>query len=108
MQRLRLQQIPNQSFQITLDKVSYTINLRTINRYGVEITLADVYANGELLKSSVRCVPGVPLIPYEYLSVNGANFFWFCLNGDYPYYTNFNTTQSLCYGTKEELEQIWQ
>lgn len=108
MQRLRLQQIPNQSFQITLDQVLYTINLRTINRYDMEITLADIYANGELLKSSVRCVPDEPLIPYNYLTQNGANFFWYCLHGDYPYYTNFNTTQVLCYGTKEELDKIWE
>ena len=108
MQRLRIPNIPNQRFSITLDNVAYQLRLRTIDRYDVKLTLADIYINGSLVKSGVRCVPDSPLIPYEYLTENGANFFFHCINGDYPYYTEFNRTQVLCYGTKEELAALWQ
>ena len=108
MQRLRLQQVPNQQFNITLDGVVYAITLRTVNRCGVEMTLCDVSVNGEAAISGYRCIPNMPLIPYEHLTVNGANFYFYCLNGDYPYYTQFNVTQVLCYGTKEELDALWQ
>lgn len=108
MQRLRLQKIPNQQFNVTLDDVVYTIALRTINRCGVEVTVCDISINGDLRVSGYRCIPNTPLIPYEYLTVNGANFFFYCLDGDYPYYEQFNVTQVLCYGTKKELDALWQ
>ena len=108
MQRIRINNIPNQQFTIMLDGVAYRLRLRTIDDYGVQITLADVYVNDKLVKASVRCAPDSPLIPYDYLTVDGANLFFHCINGDYPFYTEFNRTQVLCYGTKEELMELWQ
>lgn len=107
MQRLRIQNIPNQQFNITLGGVNYGIHLRTVNRYGVFITLADIDVDGETVVSGQRCGANVPLIPYNYLTADGANFFFYCLNDDYPYYELFNETQILCYGTKEELAALW-
>ena len=106
MQRIRVQQTPNQRFDLTLDGVCHSLALRTVNREGVEITLCDVAINGETVISGHRCAPDSPLIPYEHLTVNGANFFFHCLNGDYPYYEQFNVTQVLCYGSKEELAAL--
>lgn len=107
MQRLRIQNIPNQIFNITLDGIAYTIRLRSIDRFGVQQTLMDISVNGLPVKSSIRCVPDEPLIPYEYLTADGANFFFHCLDNNYPWYENFNITQVLCYGTKAELEALW-
>lgn len=108
MLRIQIPNLPNQQFSVTLDNAAYRIHLRTIDRHNVQMTIADIYVNGELVKSSVRCAPDSPLIPYEYMTSGGANFFFHCLNGDYPFYTEFNRTQILCYGTKEELAELWQ
>lgn len=100
MNNITLQNIPNQEFDITLDEVDYTIRLRTVR----DFTLADIEANGELLKSGVRCVPGIPLLPYKYLT-RGGNFFFMCLDGNYPYYTQFGVTQELIYISDSELAE---
>ena len=87
-----LRNIPQQRIEMNIDGVDYAIQLRTAQG----MTFADTYANGELLKAGVRCVSGQPIIPYNYLT-KGGNFFWYCLNDDYPYFENFETTQFLIY-----------
>ena len=101
MRDIPLQNVPNQRVETTIDGVSYAIQLRTVQK----LTVADVYADGKLLKGGVRCVPGQRLIPYRYLTV-GGNFFWYCLNGDYPYYTQFGVDQQLVYLSDAELANL--
>ena len=96
-----LRGVPQQLIETTLDGVDYAIQLRTAQN----LTLADISANGELIKAGVRCVPGKPIIPYDYLT-RGGNFFWYCLNGDYPYYQYFETTQFLIYLSDEEIAAL--
>ena len=67
MRDIPLQNVPNQRVETTIDGVSYAIQLRTVQN----LTVADVYADGKLLKGGVRCVPGQRLIPYRYLTVGG-------------------------------------
>jgi hypothetical protein len=100
MYKIDLYNIPNQEFDISFDGIRYTIKLRTIQE---NFTIADIYIDNELVKSSVRCCPNMPLIPYQYLRGNGGNFFFQCINNDYPTYTLFNKTQTLIYVTKNEL-----
>jgi hypothetical protein len=103
MFQINLYNIPNQEFEIEFDKVRYKIKFRTIQN---NFTIADIYINNELIKSSVRCCPNVPLIPYNYLRNGGGNFFFQCIDNDYPTYTLFNKTQTFIYITKSELEGV--
>jgi hypothetical protein len=100
MYKINLYNIPNQEFEIEFDNLRYKIKLRTIQE---NFTIADIYINNELVKSSVRCCPNVPLIPYKYLRGNGGNFFFQCLDENYPNYTLFNKTQNLIYISNAEL-----
>lgn len=101
MLTINIKKIPNQEFNINIDNVLYTINLR----YYQDITFASIKADGVLIKSSVRCCPNVFLIPYKY-STQGGNFIFRCLTDDYPVYTNFGENQFLMYFTDDEIAQI--
>lgn len=103
MQKITLYNVPNQEFEMQLDGLRYKIHLRTIRE---NFTIADIHINGELVKSSVRCCPNMPLIPYAYLQQNGGNFFFQCLEGDYPYYELFNKTQNLIYISATEIKGL--
>lgn len=100
MYKIELYNIPNQEFEIEYDNIKYKIKFRTIQN---NFTIADIYIDNELVKSSVRCCPNMPIIPYNYLRRNGGNFVFYCINGEYPHYTLFNKTQSLLYITSEEI-----
>ena len=101
MREIPLSNVPNQLVETVIDGVAYSIQLRTVQ----SLTVADVYADGVLLKGGVRCVPGQRLIPYSYLTV-GGNFFWYCLNDDYPHYKNFGVDQLLVYLSDAELANL--
>lgn len=93
--------VPNQQFSVQLDNVSYKITLRTCG----ELTLADIYAAEVLIIGSVICRPQMLLIPYPYLT-QGGNFYWRCVNKDYPYYTLFGKTQELYYLSDNEIAEV--
>lgn len=98
---LPLRSVPQQLIETNINGMDYDIQLRTAQ----DMTLADISINGELIKAGVRCVPGQPIIPYPYLT-QGGNFYWYCLNGDYPYYENFETTQFLVYLSDDEIADL--
>ena len=101
MKEIPLQTVPQQRVEFDIEGVNYVLQLRTAQK----MTIADIYADGELIKAGVRCVTGAPLIPYKYLS-RGGNFYWYCVDGDYPYYELFATTQFLYYLTDDEIDEL--
>lgn len=101
MQKITLYNVPNQEFELQLDNLRYKIHLRTIRD---NFTIADIYINNELVKSSVRCCPNMPLIPYAYLQQGGGNFIFQCIDGNYPYYELFNKTQNFIYLSASDIE----
>ena len=101
MREIPLENIPNQGLETTIDNIDYSIQLRTIQVF----TVADVYSNGKLICAGVRCVPGQALIPYKYLTQDG-NFFFYCLNDDYPNYAYFGDTQKLVYLDDAEIASM--
>lgn len=101
MKEIPLQAKPQQRIETDVDGINYVIQLRTAQ----QMTLADVYADGVLLRGSCRCIPGKPIIPYKYMT-KGGNFFWYSADGSYPYYENFTTTQFLYYLNDEEIENL--
>lgn len=102
MQIIPLQNIPNQSFPITLDNVRYILTFRTIG----DLTYLTVEQNTVTILSGIRCPPNEPLIPYEYLEGAGGNFAFMTSNGEYPNYQSFGINQSLIYSSASELATI--
>ena len=99
MYQIELEQKPNQEISVEIENVSYRIRLHTV---GKMITLADVYADGDMVSSAVRCVPGGWLIPFQYIT-KGGNFVFRCIDQNYPYYTLFGKTQNLYYLSNDEI-----
>lgn len=100
MIEIDLQQIPNQEFYREIDGNRYNLKIRTFKG----ITLMDVSINDVVVKHGVRVCPNTAIIPYEYLK-EGGNFFFVCLNGDYPHYSKFGITQTFVYLTDEEIKE---
>ena len=102
MQKVLIKSLPNQEFTFSVDGVGYQIALLS----GLSgFMLADVYIDNELKVAGLRCLPGVPLIPYKYLnSGRDANFYFLCINNDLPDYTKFNDTQFLIYTPDGTIE----
>ena len=100
MRLINLQNIPNQSFSITLNNVDYRIAVRTIQ----DLTFISVWKNGEVLFYNQICVPNGFVDPYKYISENGKIFFK-CLDDEYPNYKSFGVTQWLYYLTAEEVAE---
>lgn len=100
MYKIDLTTIPNQIFTVMLEGVEYKIQLRTIQNQ----TYMSCWANNELLFYSQLCTPNNYVNPYNYVSINGK-FYFECLDNEYPYFENFNTTQNLYFYTTEEIKQ---
>lgn len=98
MYLIELDQIPNQTFNVMFDNISYRVALRTIK----ELTYISVWANGEILFYNQLCTPNAFVNPFNYVSKNGK-FYFKCTTGDYPYYKNFGVTQNLYFLTKDEV-----
>ena len=101
MKEIILQNVPQQRIEVDIDGVNYVLQFRTSQG----LTIADVYADTELLKAGVVCAPGAALIPYKYLT-RGGNFYFYCAENDYPYYEYFTSTQFLFYLTDAEIEEL--
>src|SRR5689334_13796901 len=100
MIEITLQAIANQSLSVTLNGKLYTLTIKETNGV-MSIT---VVRDDETIVMNNRLVPGAPVLPYAYLE--DGNFILLTSNGDYPYYTEFGSTQSLLYVTQEELNSI--
>lgn len=101
MKEITLQPVPQQRIETDIDGISYVLQFRTFQG----MTIADIYADGDLIRGGINCVPGEPLIPYPYLT-RGGNFYFYCAENDYPYYKLFSSTQFLFYLTDAEMDEL--
>lgn len=94
---------PNQSFTTIVDGIEFDITLQTAN----DVLFATIKANGKIVKTSGRCVPGSWLIPYPAYAPEGCgNFMFLTRNNEYPNFKNFNTSCILIYASKEEMRDL--
>lgn len=92
-----IQQLPNQTFSISLENNTYDITLKTTNG----VMSATIVRNNVMIVENARCVAGFPIIPSLYQE--DGNFIFFTQNQQLPDYTLFNVTQTLTYLTVAEL-----
>lgn len=92
--------VPNQSFNVTIGNDDYNIRLRSFRNS----TFASITRNGLTVINSILCLPNSLLIPFMYLT-SGGNFYWECIDGEYPIYTNFTQTQRLLWFSDSEIDE---
>lgn len=100
--------VPNQSFSIQLENNQWDISIHATqdNTDGTTgIIAVDITINNNIIISGVRAMPLFPLIPYQYLIVNG-NITFITMNNQYPDWRQFGITQYLIYASDTELEEI--
>ena len=101
MIQVPIQSIPNQSLSIQLDNNLYDLNIKECNG----IMSVDIILNNSVILYGQRAVPGFPIIPYTYLQETG-NFIFITANDDYPYYSQFGTSQYLIYASNAEIAAL--
>lgn len=92
--------VPNQSFSIQLDNVSYDMAIYSTGN----VMSMDIIRAGTPILLGERLVPNYPIIPYRYLE--SGNFVFITLDGDYPTYDQFGVTQNLIYLSATELASL--
>lgn len=97
MIKIPLLSVPNQSVSIVLEGDFYDLVLKAAR----DVMAMDIVRNSEVLVTGQRLCPDMPLLVYPYLQ--SGNFYFLTANGEYPYYTEFNTTQSLIYLSAAEV-----
>lgn len=97
MQNIRLDAIPNQSFNFNIDDSVYKI---TVKECGGVMGVT-VLKNETVLVENTKALPRVFLLPYKYL--DSANFVFITAEDELPYYTEFNNTVFLLYLNPSEI-----
>ena len=96
--------LPNQSFSTTINNVDMEVILKSGGSEENPITYFALLSGGEYICPFVPACANQKLLPYPYMvSEAGGNFFFLTENGEYPYYTNYNTTCKLYFITEDEL-----
>ena len=104
MQTVNIQKVPNQSFSITIESVSYDFEIATFK----DITYVSVTIDGENVVNSYRCVNNGLVIPFPFMQKKGkGNFIFFDTNGDYPNYKNFGDSCNLYYFSLNEMIELY-
>lgn len=97
MMQIPLQSAPNQSFSLILDGNNWNFLLKTVE----DVTVISLTLNSTDLIDSARAAAGSLIIPSRY--EESGNFFFTTANFQLPFYTFFNTSQSLIYVSAAEL-----
>lgn len=96
--------LPNQSFPLTINNLDLEVEIRLSGEDDNEMMLFTLKSGDEYICPAVPCCANQGLLPYPYMvSEVGGNFFFITENGEYPHYTNFNTTCNLFFITEDEL-----
>ena len=98
---IALQAIPLQAPDFIADNQQYKIRVWFD---GNDMMFMDVTINGAVVASSLPCLVGQMVMPYEYLEGAGGNFFWTTASGNNPSYTNFGAGDVLLYASAAEME----
>ena len=95
--QIPIQQLPSQTFSITLDNNLYDISIKTCNG----VTTVSMTQNGtDIIDNAIAPAAG-PIIPAQYLEA--GNFAFLTANQQLPNYEQFGLSQSLIYFTEAEL-----
>lgn len=97
-----LSPIPNQRCSIRLEASLFELALKV----ATSLMTVTITRDGQNIVQGVRCLPGIPLIPFRYLEGLTGNFYFFTEGNVYPHYSRFGATDILYYLTADELMEI--
>lgn len=97
--RIPLQAVPNQSFALLLEGLSYKITLKSTRG----VMAATIEINDVVAVSGARFFADTPLINYDYLEKSGGNFIMTTEADAIPDFNEFGVTQFLIYLDSTEI-----
>lgn len=100
MKKIPIKVLARQSLSVMLEQSLYEITLKECNG----IMAATIVRDDVTLIENRRVCAGMTIIPEGYLEE--GNFVILTINGEIPYYTNFESTDELVYLTMDEVSDI--
>lgn len=97
-----LSTIENQNWHTAINGHVYYFELATIRG----CLYASITIDDDIKISNVRCVKNGWLIPYKYMSPDGGNFRFECIDDQYPSTNNFGISCSIMHYEKEDIESL--
>lgn len=101
MRVVNIDQVPNQSFSVTLDGNRWDISIKQ----AVSAMVADISLNDVIILSGQIIVAGTPIIPYKHLQGSG-NFLILTENDEIPNWERFDMDQIMVYASAAEIDEI--
>lgn len=98
MKKIPLVAAPNQKLAFNADGAYWQLHIYM----AINHMCADISKNGAAVINGVRCVSGVPLMPYSYMSAPNFGNFIFDSDADWEL---FDSTCNLYYLSKAEIEE---
>lgn len=98
MRNIPISAVPNQQITLTIGSNRWSIRLKV----AVSSMIADILLNDRPIVLGQRIAVGTPIIPYDYLSLDG-NFLLLVDGEDLPDWQKFGVSQQLVYVSPEEL-----
>lgn len=103
MQKIPIEAIPNQTFNITLNKQNCTIHLYQRGDY----LYMDLAVNGIAVRQGMICLVDISLLQYTVQIFSGYLFFSDMRGaGGTPVYTELGSRYILFYATEEEMANV--
>ena len=103
MQKIPVEAIPNQTFNITLNDQNCTIHLYQRGDY----LYMDLTVNGEAIRQGMICLVDISLLQYTVQGFSGYLFFSDMRGaGGVPVYTELGSRYILFYATEEDMADV--
>ena len=103
MQKIPVEAIPNQTFNITLNEQNCTIHLYQRGEY----LYMDLSVDGEVIRQGMICLVDISLLQYTVQGFSGYLFFTDMRGaGGTPTYTELGSRYILFYATEEEMANV--
>lgn len=103
MQKIPLEAIPNQTFNIVLGEQNCTIHLYQRGDY----LYMDLTANGNVIRQGMICLVDLSLVNYPAVNFSGYLFFVDLLErGGTPVYSELESRYVLMYETEEGMADV--
>ena len=103
MQKIPVEAIPNQTFNITLNEQNCTIHLYQRGDY----LYMDLSVDGEVIRQGMICLVDISLLQYTVQGFSGYLYFADMRGmGGTPVYTELGSRYILFYATEEDMANV--
>lgn len=96
MEQISIEIKSNQNASFVYGTQSFDFRIYSFSNF----MFLDLSINGELEYAGLLCTPNNYILPFD---IDAGNFMFVCTTDDYPYYTEFNKTQTFNFVPTEEI-----